>query len=207
MTLAGNVTILHSFNVTDGEDPVSNIIQGKDGNYYGTTASGGTNTVGTIFKVTPAGAFTSLHSFTSGVTGDGVNPVTGLIQATNGTFYGVVFSGGIGVGIGNGTLYKMSAAGVFTLLYYFDGTTSASPVSLIQDTNGLIYGDTAGGGFQGLGVAYTLDIGAGPFVSLVSTSDKIGKKVGVLGQGFNNSSVVDFGGVQATTVMRTGTTF
>ena len=207
MTLAGVVTVLHNFNVTDGSGPECSIIQGKDGNYYGTTSNGGTNSVGTIFRVTPTGGFTSLHSFTSGATGDGVSPVAGLIQATNGTFYGVVAGGGTGTGFGNGTLYKMSAAGVFTLLYSFDGTTSANPVFLVQNTNGLIYGDTTGGGFQGLGVAFSLNIGAGAFVNLGSTSGRVGSRVNIFGQGFTASSVVKFGGVAAITVTRQGTTF
>jgi uncharacterized repeat protein (TIGR03803 family) len=198
MTLAGSVTILHSFNGTDGYLSESNIIQGKDGNYYGTTTDGGANGFGTIFKVTPAGAFTLLHSFTPGATGDGEYPVVGLVQATTGTFYGVVFTGGIGNGFGDGTLYKMTAAGVFTLLYYFDGTTSGNPVSLIQDTNGLIYGDTLGGGTHSGGVVYTLDIGAAPFAKLQSTSGKVGSTVALFGQGFTGTTAVSFNGVNAT---------
>src|SRR5206468_52576 len=104
----------------------------------------------------------------------------------------------------------------FSVLHTFDGNNQAlgwypeSP--LRQNTNGTLYGETVQGGTSticelGCGVVYSLDVGLGPFVNLVTTSGKEGAKIGILGQGFSSSSVVKFGGVQATTIMRTGTTF
>ena len=86
MTPSGKVTRLHSFEQTDGDNPVSNLVQGTDGNFYGTASYGGKYpNFGTVFKITPSGISTTLHNFDST---DGSYPDAGLIQATNGKFYG-----------------------------------------------------------------------------------------------------------------------
>src|SRR5271165_1205505 len=74
-------------------NPQAALIQGKDGNFYGTTATGGSANAGTIFKVTPAGVETTLYSFT-GSNVDGANPRAALIQGSDGNFYGTTFAGG-----------------------------------------------------------------------------------------------------------------
>ena len=90
-------------------------MQGSDGNFYGTTESGGTAGEGTVFKMTPSGALTSLYSFSYT---NGAIPVAGLVQATDGNFYGVTYEGGA---YGFGTLFKITSAGVLTTLYSFTG--------------------------------------------------------------------------------------
>jgi uncharacterized repeat protein (TIGR03803 family) len=80
----------------------SSLILGSDGNFYGTTTTGGSANNGTIFKITPGGAFTSLHSF-SGF--DGAGPIGSLMQATDGNFYGTTNAGGTG---GYGTVFKLA---------------------------------------------------------------------------------------------------
>src|SRR5260370_39978777 len=90
---AQNLKTLLSFNGTDGAEPTIVLVQGTDGNFYGTTGAGGANNAGTVFKITPAGALTTLYSFCSrpGCT-DGTNPPLnvngGLVHATDGNFYG-----------------------------------------------------------------------------------------------------------------------
>jgi uncharacterized repeat protein (TIGR03803 family) len=108
MTPAGKVTTLHSFEQTDGDNPVSNLVQGTDGNFYGTASYGGTHpNFGTVFKITPSGTFTTLHNFDST---DGSYPYAGLIQATNGKFYGATFAGGSSsaCSFGCGTVFSLS---------------------------------------------------------------------------------------------------
>jgi uncharacterized repeat protein (TIGR03803 family) len=209
ITLAGQTTLLHTFTGTDGAEPLSSLIQGTDGNFYGTTYVGGANGQGVVYKMTPSGTLTVLHNFSSAT--DGAAPQGGFVQATDGNFYGIAFWGGIPGGFqssGYGSIFKVTPAGVFTTLYLFDGTTvGGNPIALIQHTNGLLYGDTYSSGTSSYGAFYSLDIGAKPFVSLVSTSGKVGSKIGILGQGFSASSVVKFNGVTATTVTRSGTTF
>ena len=72
--------------------PYAGLVQGSDGNFYGTTYDGGTNGYGTVFKISTNGVLTSLHSFTG--TNDGANPYAGLVQGSDGNFYGTTYSGG-----------------------------------------------------------------------------------------------------------------
>jgi uncharacterized repeat protein (TIGR03803 family) len=100
ITLGGTLTTLHYFDVTDGSQPFSGMFRGNDGNFYGTTSSGGAftcsapfgTTCGTVFEITPEGVLTSLHTFDFT---NGYFPNGGLLQATNGTFYGTTYGGGL----------------------------------------------------------------------------------------------------------------
>jgi len=129
----------------DGSGPTG-LIQGSDGNFYGTTANGGRAGQGTFFKVTPAGAETVLYSF-AGSPGDGSNP-EGVIQGTDGNFYGATSGGGTGqCQLGCGTAFKITPDGAETILYYFTGMSDGgSPNGLIQGTDGNFYGSAAFGG-------------------------------------------------------------
>jgi uncharacterized repeat protein (TIGR03803 family) len=95
ITPSGKLTTLYRFckqtNCADGAAPTSGLVEGTDGNFYGTTTMGGANDDGTIFKITPQGVLTVLHSFSGS---DGSNPVGGLIQASNHVFYGSTPAGG-----------------------------------------------------------------------------------------------------------------
>ena len=97
------------------------LVQGSDGNFYGTTAAGGTSDIGTVFQMTPAGALTTLVSF-SGTNGS--SPFAALVQGTDGNFYGTTAAGGnlnLNYGAGFGTVFKMTPAGVLTTLVVFSG--------------------------------------------------------------------------------------
>jgi uncharacterized repeat protein (TIGR03803 family) len=98
MTTSGVVTVLHSFgaNSTDGTTPQAGLVQGSDGNFYGTTSTGGANTYGTVFSITPQGVETIVHSFNFT---DGSAPMGELIQANDGGYYGVTSEGGVGHGV------------------------------------------------------------------------------------------------------------
>jgi uncharacterized repeat protein (TIGR03803 family) len=105
ITPNGKLTTLYRFcqqtNCADGAAPAAGLVQGTDGNFYGTTTIGGTNNDGTIFKITPQGVLTVLHSFSGS---DGSNPVGGLIQASNHLFYGSTSNGGSG---NQGTIFSL----------------------------------------------------------------------------------------------------
>jgi uncharacterized repeat protein (TIGR03803 family) len=107
MTPKGKVTTLHSFEQTDGDNPISNLVQGTDGNFYGTAAYGGTHAGGTAFKITPTGKFTTLHNFHLK---DGADLYAGLVQGTDGTFYGATYGGGSSTACpyGCGTVFSLS---------------------------------------------------------------------------------------------------
>jgi uncharacterized repeat protein (TIGR03803 family) len=149
LTPTGSLTTLHTFCFLcpDGAIP-SGLIQATDGNLYGTTLGGGNGfNAGTVFKITPGGALTTLYNFCSQRPGcaDGAAPV-GLIQATDGNFYGSASSGAIG----GGTVFKITPSGTLTTLYTFcsqpNCADGASPTSLIQATDGNLYGATTNGG-------------------------------------------------------------
>jgi len=108
MTPGGKLTTLHNFQQTDGDNPVSALVQGTDGNLYGTVSYGGKHpNFGTVFKITPGGKLTTLHNFDSQ---HGSYPYAGLIQATNGRFYGATYAGGPSTAcpFGCGTVFSLS---------------------------------------------------------------------------------------------------
>jgi len=152
ITTTGALTTLHSFDLTDGSGP-EGLVQASDGNIYGTTNSGGISnsncgggnspgTCGTVFKITPTGAFTTLHLFNST---DGADPGTAPIQASDGDLYGTTSGGGT---TGSGTVFKITPTGTLTTVYNLDPKNgdSAGPQGLVQHTNGIFYGSTVRGG-------------------------------------------------------------
>jgi len=202
MASSGTLTLLHSFAVADGYEP-NGLVLGTDGNFYGTTAAGGTSGYGVVFKITPAGAFTSLYSFAGG-TSDGAQPYAGLVQANNGEFFGVTTNGGVN---GDGTLFGGTAAAGFPDLYNFAQTTTGEipEAPLFQSTNGLLYGDTFRGGSNGEGTFFSANLGLHPFVSLSPTVGKVGNIIGIFGQGFTGTTMVSFDGTSAVYSILSGT--
>jgi uncharacterized repeat protein (TIGR03803 family) len=149
MAPSGAVTPLYSFtNGVDGSYPLAGLVQGADGNFYGTTYSGGTNKQGGIFRITSAGVLTPLYSFTNGV--DGASPECQLFQGTDGNFYGTTSDGG---SYSNGTVFQISMTGALTSLYSFTGgADGATPLAgLVEGTNQNFFGTTVAGGTYLLG--------------------------------------------------------
>jgi uncharacterized repeat protein (TIGR03803 family) len=188
MTSSGLTLVLHSFNsfLGEGAVPTAGLVQGTDGNFYGTTASGGEHFHGTVFRITPAGALTVLHSF-SGYPGEGAVPFAGLVQGSDGNFYGTTAVGGVHF---KGTVFNIDAAGSLTTLHSFSGSPAegANPVAgLVQGSDGNFYGTTALGGTHLRGTVFNIDAtgslttldsfsgspseGALPFAGLVQGSD------------------------------------
>ena len=211
MTPAGAVTVLHSFlNAPEGSAANYALIQASDGNFYGVANAGGTF-YGTVFKMTPSGTYTVLHTFAAGPS-DGAGPSASLVQATDGKLYGVTSGGGTS---NVGTIFSITTSGTYSLLYNFATPTGAGPSSpLLQHTNGKFYGETINGGNNnfcnsaGCGVIYSFDMGFGGFARLMTTSGADLSKVEILGEGFSKTaSVVKFGGVAATTIVVSGSTY
>ena len=201
ITSTGKLTVLVNFDGTNGAQPLSPLIQGIDGNFYGTTAQGGANT-GVVFRMTATGKVTVLHTMNGGT--DGLEPFAGLLQATDGNLYGVNQYGGTS---NFGTIFRINPKSPFTytVLYNFDGVTGQYPsTALIQHTNGTIYGDSSLGGTgtqcggSSCGTFFTLNVGLAPFVELVPASGKVGKSIGILGQGLTGTTAVSFNGTAGT---------
>jgi uncharacterized repeat protein (TIGR03803 family) len=201
MTANGNRTVLWPFKGyygNDGAAPVGVLVQGYDGNFYGTTYYGGTSArcsgaCGTLFKITPSGAEKVFHSFTGFP--DGAYPDTGLTLGTDGNFYGTTSVGGK---YNYGTIFRITPAGKLTILYNFcsvrgcvDGIYPKTP--LVQHTNGKFYGSTTGNSLGG-SVFYSLDMRLKPFAGLVNWSGKVGATAEILGQGFTGTTNVSFNG-------------
>ncbi len=153
----GTLTLLYSFtNQADGTNPDAGLVLASDGNFYGTTRAGGAHGgIGTIFRITPQGTLTTIHTFV-GTDGSGV--YAPLMQATDGNLYGTTFMGGAN---GKGTIFKMTLDGTLTTLYNFcpqvscpDGASSLA--GLVQASDGNFYGTTQQGGTGGYGVVYKI---------------------------------------------------
>ncbi len=153
------LTTLGSFNGTNGATPSASLVQGTDGNFYGTTQEGGAKSSGTVFKITPSGTLTTLYSFCSQAScHDGSSPAGALLQASDGNLYGTTAGGGIE---GSGTVFKVTLNGALTTLYSFynePGTSfGGSPAAgLIQASDGNFYGTTAQGGVNSFGSVFKI---------------------------------------------------
>jgi uncharacterized repeat protein (TIGR03803 family) len=227
ITPAGKLTTLYSFcslpDCTDGESPNAGLIQAANGNFYGTTDAGGAGEFGagfgTVFEITPGGKLTRLYNFCSqpGCT-DGRSP-GGLVQATDGNFYGPTSEGGDSDACGEsgcGSVFEITAEGKLTTLhsfditdgYYSDMSYPGAPAP-IQGTDGNFYGATSAGGTSsacidnnngriGCGTVFRLTLGLRPFVKPLPTSGQVGATVIVQGNNLTGVTMVTFNGTRAT---------
>ena len=173
ITTGGEFTSLYSFcsvvvegYCSDGVAPYAGLIQGNNGDLYGTASEGGLNGncsncngAGTAFKITTAGALTTIFQFcnstnSGGYCLDGGAPYGGLVQTSDGTFYGTLYNGGTGTDNSGGVVYKLTASGQFTVLHSFCSSYNCQDgaypfTSLVQASNGNFYGVTRNGGYRG----------------------------------------------------------
>ena len=210
----GSESILHRFgsSKSDGKLPTSGLVMDKKGNLYGTTSAGGAigsygpglpcvERCGTVYEVTAAGVEKTLYTFKGSKNGDGAAPFASLILDSSGNLYGTTYAGGA---YGYGTIFKLTPAGVETILYSFIGLPDAgNPVGrLLMDGQGNMYGTTSFGGMYGDGAVFELSAsgtesvlysftggadGSSPFDGLVM--DRAGNLYGTteVGGNFNNS--------------------
>jgi uncharacterized repeat protein (TIGR03803 family) len=190
----GDFTVVYNFDGNHGASPSAPLVQGADGNFYGVTQAGGSSGKGVAFKLKPHGNVIVLHNFTGG--SDGSAPIAGLVQATDGNFYGTTNSGGQYNAYG--VLFRISSTGVFKVLHNFSPTTEwGAQTTMVQHTNGILYGTTEVGGSGGFGTFYSLDLKLAPFVKFLPASTYVGSKVDILGQGLFGTTQVLFNGVPA----------
>jgi uncharacterized repeat protein (TIGR03803 family) len=207
LTSAGVFTTLYSFciatNCPDGAHPQGELVLASNGNFYGVADDGGANNFGTVFKIAPGGTLVTLYSFCAQANcPDGAFPDAGLIQATDGNFYGTTSSyGATGTG---GTLFRISPGGKLKTLYSFcsqtDCNDGADPLAaLFQATNGTLYGTAYSGGATSFGTIFRLiTTGLAPFVETIPTIGKVGAAVRILGNSLTGATAVNFNGTPAT---------
>lgn len=204
ITPTGKFNTLYDFcsqtKCADGASPTS-LIQGTDGNLYGTASAGGAFDEGTVFRVTTKGTLATLYNFCSVGCLDGYQPEA-LIEGSDGNFYGVAQSGGVE---SDGTIFQLMPSGNFTTIHTFVGTDGKGPIGLMQGTNGNFYGATVGGGGGSAGTVFGLSMGLGPFVKFVRGFGKVGQSGGILGQGFTGTTGVFLNGTPAEFTVVSGT--
>jgi len=141
---SGTFSALYSFTGgTDGGTPESGVVQASDGNFYGTTAWGGApiGQSGTIYKITPDGVLTTIYTFT-GFYADGGTPFAGLVEGSDGNFYGTTNQNETFYGVG--TVFKVTPSGTLTTLHYFQGGNDGGNPDggLVEGADGNFYGST-----------------------------------------------------------------
>jgi uncharacterized repeat protein (TIGR03803 family) len=150
VTSSGTLTSLHVFagGAHDGCQPSAPLVQAADGNFYGTTNTGGSANFGTVFKITAAGTVTLLHTFcTQSGCPDGYNPTAALVQGSDGNLYGETLFGGPN---GYGAVFQITTSGTMTTLSSFNSTDGSEPTGgLVQGSDGNFYGTTSQGGSAG----------------------------------------------------------
>jgi uncharacterized repeat protein (TIGR03803 family) len=160
----GTITILHSFTGgDDGGNPFAGLIADKDGNLYGTTEFGGSQTTncgggcGVVFEIDTAGNETVLYNFQGYQVGDGYNPQGGLVMDESGTLYGTTFQGG-SKACNCGTVFSLATDGTENVLFSFDGKDGNGPTleNLILDKKGNLYGTTDYQGPTGYGDVFEI---------------------------------------------------
>jgi uncharacterized repeat protein (TIGR03803 family) len=131
----GTITSIYQF--PSGDKLLGNALYGSDGNYYGVACQ--QTGAGYMFRITPAGSLTKLYTFPSGAF-DGLF-TNAILQGNDGSFYGTTPTGGPQHA---GTIYKITPSGQYTLLYAFASTNNGGPISLIEASDGDLYGATLG---------------------------------------------------------------
>jgi uncharacterized repeat protein (TIGR03803 family) len=204
MTPSGTLTTLHNFEYTDGAYPDGGVIQGAGGAFYGTTEAGikgwGPGW-GTIFEIAANGQFTLLQTFDEG----GRTPLAGLVQGTDGSFFGTTLTSRSGDG--DGTVFQFAPGHAIRTLHTFCLKTpcvdGAGPYGvLFQATDGNFYGTTSQAGDpncarDGCGTLFRLSMGLEPFVILQRNWGRVDETGFVLGQGFNGATSVSLNGTPA----------
>jgi uncharacterized repeat protein (TIGR03803 family) len=158
ITSAGAPAVLHSFDGSaTGSNPYNGLTLGNDGNFYGVTPFGGSAGDGNVFKITPSGTLTVLHTFTN--TGDGGGPTSPPVQGNDGNFYGTTS----GTGLGN-TFYKVTPTGTFKTLHTFSNTEGVECAYTSLGSDGNFYGACDQGGASNHGTLFKISAAGQPTV-------------------------------------------
>jgi len=187
-----------------GSGHSGSFFQGGDGNFYGTTAAGGTTGGGTLYRVTRAGRYTVIYSF-----GTGVNSRPGTtFQGSDGNFYGV--TRGASGPSSSGEIFQLTQAGRYTGLHLMKGSDGVCPCWLMQASDGILYGTAVTGGRNSIGTVFALDTGlpkpAPRALSFIPQSGTAGTRVRIWGYNLL-AAAVQFNGAAAAVVSNAGANY
>jgi uncharacterized repeat protein (TIGR03803 family) len=201
ITPSGTLTILYSFcalsNCADGNYPVAGLVEDTNGDLYGTTTSGGSTDYGTAFRFSPDGTLTTLHNFCLDndypTCSDGAKPNAPLILASDGNLYGTASTGGTNacIVINCGTLFQITKGGEFSTVYDFTYASSFFPGTIVQGTDGIIYGaatETVTSGTDG-GI-FSVSLNLPPFVEAIPSGGSVRRTISIVGQGLTGTTSV-----------------
>ena len=167
----GSYRLLHVFGsvAKDGGNPEAGLIEGRDGGLYGTTFFGGSNDMGTVFRLSKDGSNYTILVHLGRSASDGANPDTAVTQGADGALYGTTFFGGTNDA---GTVFKVNTNGDsygVLLTFIKSGGDGQNPdAALMQASNGTLYGTTYSGGASNAGTLFTLDTSGGGYSILRS---------------------------------------
>ena len=203
ITPAGKYSVLYTFKF--GSAYPGPLMQGSNGDLYGTAEFGGTYHNGSVFRITLAGKFTNLYRFCPqrGCL-DGLAPSGWLALGSDGNLYGTTSQGGANTNAndcptGCGTVFSLSRGGSFTNLYNFCSLANCSdgfvPVDgMMQGTDGKFYGSTA----SFYGTLFSFDMGLGAYIEAQTNFGSVGRQIGILGNNLSSTTSVSFNGIPAT---------
>ena len=152
LTPTGVLTVIHSFDLTNGGVPHGGLTLGTDGFLYGTTCNGGANNGGTFFQISTTGTYRVVHNFNL-ANNEGYCPEATPIQGNDGNFYGTTTAA---PNPGHGTIYKMTSAGGLTTLHTFNDADGETPLALVLGIDGSLYGTSRYGGSSNIGAAFKI---------------------------------------------------
>jgi uncharacterized repeat protein (TIGR03803 family) len=192
LTAGSTLNTLRSFDCTDGAGPDAALVQANNGDFWGTTAAGGAHDGGTAFRIIPSGSLRRRYNFCHYYDCKHGTSPDGLVQGTDGNFYGVTGYGGPS---GAGTIFRITPDDKLTTLFTFGDQDGAYPNGpLVQGTDGKFYGTTS----NVYGAVFSLSVGLGPFVKSQPTFGAAGAAVTILGTSLTGATSVTFNGTPAT---------
>lgn len=204
---SGSFKVLYNFcsqaSCADGSDSEAALVEDNAGNLYGTTYSGGANGDGEVFRLAPGNQFSVLHSFNGA---DGSNSLSAVTFANDGDLYGTTVAGGT---FNDGVIFQLTTQGAFSTLFSFcnnSGCAGNQPqTTLLQATNGLLYGATPAGGSSNDGTLFSFWNNLSASVQTVPAGGRVGRNVIILGNGLTGSTSVTFNGVPASFAVKSDT--
>jgi len=189
-------TTLYNFDGPSGEFPIGGLVEGLDGNLYGTTTAGGSGNDGVVFRITPTGTYSVVYNFDHlNQFLQGYQAFAGLVLGSDGNLYGSTVFGGEN---GYGTIFQLTYSGGYSVLYNFAASSGDGAYATpLEHTNGTFFGLLKRGGTISNGVIYSFADGLPSYIALTNYTTSVSKTIGIAGKGLSGATSVAFNGTPA----------